>query len=150
MIYPEDKGSDKSGWYASRFGYDPEAFGGVSNEVFCKALDAEAPGFGSGCNYALHHSEVFYSVDIYGHGRPTAGLYLPEGVDLRKLTGELPVASGINRRLLGEPWFKHFNKPLIDRYIEAVHKVAENYRDLLSEKSDEPAEGNIALTRRKK
>ena len=150
MIYPEDAGSDKSGWYASRFGYDPEAFSGVSNTVFARALSKEAPGFCAGCNFPLHKSEVFYTADLFGHGRPTASLYLPAGIDPKKLTGELPVASKINTLLLGEPWFKHFDRPIIDRYIEAVHKVADNYRDLLSEKSDEPAEGNIALTRRKK
>ena len=150
MIYPEDRGSDKSGWYASRFGYDPEAFSGVSNTVFAKALSMEAPGFCAGCNFPLHRSEVFYTADLFGHGRPTASLYLPAGVDPKKLTGELPVASKINTLLLGEPWFKHFNRPVIDRYIEAVHKVAENHKELLTEGYDPGSEGNIALTHRKK
>ena len=138
------------GWYASRFGYDPEAFSGVPNYVFAKALCAEAPGFSSGCNFPLHKSEVFYTTDIFGHGRPTARLYLPPEVDPRQLTGELPVSSVINQRVLGEPWFKHFDTQIIDRYIEAVHKVAENYRELLAEKTEEAAQGNIALTHRKK
>ena len=150
MIYPEDPGSDKSGWYATRFGYDPGVFSGVSNTVFARALNAEAPGFFAGCNYPLHKSEVFCTTDIFGHGRPTARLNLPSDVDPRKLTGELPVASVINQRVLGEPWFKHLNKPIIDRYIEAVRKVAENHRELLAEKTDGSAQGNIALTHRKK
>lgn len=150
MIYPEDEGSDKSGWYASRFGYDPEAFSGVSNTVFARALSKEAPGFCAGCNFPLHRSEVFYTADLFGHGRPTASLYLPAGVDPKKLTGALPVASKINSLLLGEPWFKHFDRPIIDRYIEAVHKVAENHKELLAEVNDPVSEGNIALTHRKK
>ena len=151
MIYPDDPGSDKSGWYASRFGYDPEVFGGVSNTVFAKALAAEVQGqFCAQCNFPLHHSEVFYTVDIFGHGRPTAALNLPKGVDPKALTGKLPVADTINSRLLGEPWFKHFEPELIDRYVEAVHKVAENYRELLVEKGDDARSGNVALTHRKK
>ena len=89
-------------------------------------------------------------MDIFGHGRPTAALNLPKGVDPKALTGELPVADTINSRLLGEPWFKHFEPELIDRYVEAVHKVAENYRELLVEKGDDARSGNVALTHRKK
>jgi dTDP-4-amino-4,6-dideoxygalactose transaminase len=151
MIYPEDQGSDKSGWYASRFGYDPEAFSGVTNHVFAKALNAEVGGeFSAGCNFALHHSEVFYSTDIYGHGKATASLNLPAGTDLRALTGELPVADRINSRLLGEPWFKHFDTAKIDCYIEAVRKVAENHQELLAEVQEDSNIGNIALTHRRK
>lgn len=149
MIYPEDPGSDKSGWYASRFGYDPEVFGGIDNITFAKALDKEAPGFGACCNFPLHLSSVYYSTDIFGHGSPTASHFLPQGVDPKQLTGELPVASTINRRVLGEPAFKRFYPELIDRYIEAVHKVAENYEELLSEKKVEDQNGNVALTKRK-
>ena len=152
MIYPDDPGSDKSGWYCSRMGYDEEAFSGVPNSVFVKALNAEVGGgskFASGCNFPLHKSAVFHSTDIYGHGRPTASLNLPPEVDLRALTGELPVAEQINRKVIGEPWFKHCDKPLIDRYIEAVHKVAENHRELLAEKTGDDSLGSIALTQRK-
>jgi len=158
LIYPEDPGSDKAGWYGSRFGYDPEAFGGVSNTVFTKALNAEVcgglpeigGGFSAGCNFPLHRSEVFCATDIFGHGRPTAALNLPPAVDPRKLTGELPVSMQINGKLIGEPWFKHCDTAVIDRFVEAVRKVAENYRELLEEKDDSRQEGNIALTHRKK
>ena len=149
MIYPEDEGSDKAGWYASRFGYDPEVFDGVDNIAFSKALDKEAPGFGVSCNFPLHLSSVFYNADIFGHGSPTASHFLPPGVDPKKLTGELPVAMTINQRLLGEPPFKKFYPELLDRYIEGVHKVVENYKDLLVEKKEDAPNGNIALTKRK-
>ena len=55
-----------------------------------------------------------------------------------------------NVSLIGEPWFKHCNEAVIDRFIEAVHKVAENYRELLGEKDEGRQDGNIALTHRKK
>lgn len=151
MIYPDDPGSDKSGWYASRFGYDPEAFSGVSNTAFAKALNAEVDGeFAAGCNFALHKSDVFYTTDIFGHKKATAAVNLPAGVDPRALTGELPVSDIINSRLLGEPWFKHYDTAQIDRYIEAVHKVAENHQELLAEEQTDSSVGNIALTHRRK
>lgn len=157
-IYPKDEGSDKSGWYASRFHYDSEAFGGVSNTVFTKALNCEVGGgntpngtdsYESGCNFPLHLSSVFYDVDIYGYGKPAARFFRKDDLNPKDLTGTLPVAEGINAKLLGEPWFKHFDKPLIDKYIEAMHKVADNYQELLSINSDASRVGGVALSHRK-
>ncbi len=150
MVYPEDPGSDKAGWYASRAGYDPEAFDGLDVEIFAKALNAEVGTvFFPNGNFPLHKSELFYTTDIFGHGKPTASAFLPAGVDPRQLTGELPVASTINKRMIGEPPFKKFNKELINLYVDAVHKVVENHKELLKEQQEDST-GNIALTHRKK
>lgn len=151
MIYPEDEGSDKAGWYASRFLYDPAAFGGVSNVTFSDALNAETGGdFSFGCNMPLHLSSVFFDVDIYGHGRPTARAFLPEGVDIRAESGSLPVADSINGRVLGEPWFKMCDPAKIDPYIEAVRKVAANFEELLPINDMTPVLGGVALSKRKR
>lgn len=151
MIYPEDEGSDKAGWYASRFHYDPAAFGGVSNVTFCDALNAETGGdFSFGCNMPLHFSSVFFDVDIYGHGKPTSRVYLPESVDPRSLSGELKVAEAINAKILGEPWFKHNDHARIDPYIEAVRKVAANASELLPINDTTPVLGGVALSKRKR
>ena len=151
VIYPTDAGSDKAGWYASRFLYDPAAFGGVSNVTFCEALNAETGGgFSFGCNMPLHLSSVFFDVDVYGHGRPTSRAFLPDGVDPRALSGELPNAEKVNMRILGEPWFKHDDHARIDPYIEAVRKVASNFGELLPINDTTPIIGGVALSRRKK
>ena len=151
IIYPSDVDSDKAGWYASRFLYDAEAFGGVSNVTFCDALNAEVGGgFSFGCNMPLHLSNVFFDVDIYEHGKPTARAFLPEDVDLRALSGALPNADKVNGRVLGEPWFKHDDHGRIDPYIEAVHKVAAHFDELLPINDTTPIIGGIALSRRKK
>ena len=151
-IYPKDPGSDKAGWYASRCHYDPAAFKGVSNVTFSKALNAEvgAPTFFYGCNMPLHKSSLFFDVDIYGDGKPTARAFLPEGVDPRALTGDLPVADGINAVLLADPWFKHDDHARIDPFIEAVRKVAANCEELLSVNDTTPVLGGAALSVRKK
>ena len=151
VIYPKDEGSDKAGWYASRFLYDAEAFGGISNVTFCEALNAEVGGgFSFGCNMPLHLSSVFFDVDVYGHGRPTARAFLPDGVDPREETGALPNADKINMRVLGEPWFKHEDHAKIDLYIEAVRKVAANAEELRPINDTTPIIGGIALSKRRK
>ena len=151
MVYPKEEGSDKAGWYASRFLYDAAAFGGISNVTFCEALNAETcGGFSFGCNMPLHFSSVFFDLDIYGHGRPTASAFLPAGVDLRAETGALPNAERINMRVLGEPWFKHDDHAKIDPYIEAVRKVAANVGELQPINDTTPILGGIALSKRKK
>ena len=151
MIYPTDAGSDKAGWYASRFQYDKDAFGGISNVTFCAALNAETNGGWSfGCNMPLHLSSVFFDVDVYGHGKPTAQAFLPDGVSPRALTGELPNAEKVNGHILGEPWFKHCDPKRIDPYIEAVRKVAANFEELLPINDTTPVIGGVALSKRKK
>ena len=151
VIYPTDAGSDKAGWYASRFLYDSAAFGGVSNVTFCDALNAETGGgFSFGCNMPLHLSSVFFDVDIYGHGKPTAKAFLPDGVSPRTLSGDLPNAEKVNMRILGEPWFKHDDHARIDPYIEAVRKVAANFEELLPINDTTPVLGGVALSKRKK
>lgn len=140
-IYPTEEGSDKAGWYASRFHYDKEAFGGISNVTFCDALNAETGGqFSFGCNMPLHYSSVFFDVETYGHGKHD-----------RALSGELPVAEAINGKLLGEPWFKRCDTAKIDMYIEAVRKVAKYAAsDLQSINDTTPIIGGVALSKRKK
>ena len=138
MIYPSRfPGSNKAGWYSSRGHYDAAAFGGVSNRLFAKAVQAEGGFMSAGCNFPMHWSSVFFDEDIFGNGQPPAKKNLPPGVDPRKLTGELPVAEKVNERIVGDPWFKHFEPSKIDRCVEAVQKVAANWKQLLDYKGDE-------------
>jgi hypothetical protein len=129
IIHPKDPGSTKAGWYASRGRYFTERVPGVDNRVFAEAVNAEmigCPCVGAGANFPLHWSSVFNDEDIFGNGKPPSCRFLPSGLNSKKLSGSLPVAEKINANLFGDPWFKHCDKPLIDRYIEAVHKVAKN------------------------
>ena len=129
MIYPKYPNSNKSGWYASRGRYLLE---GVDNRVFAEAVNAELAGVpngrgvGAGCNFPLHWSSVFDSEDLYGKGIHPSRRFLPNGVTPKSLTGTLSVADTINEKVFGDPWFKHCEKPLIDIFVEAIHKVAKN------------------------
>ena len=150
VIYPQEAGSDKAGWYGSRCHYRPEAFGGVSCATFMKALNAEVghDAFSTGCNFPLHLSALFFDEDIYGYGAPTAAFFRKGGKLLRDLTGRLPVAEGIHTRLLGEPWFKHCDPARIDPYVSAVRKVAENFVELRDIDDARERLGGVALTHR--
>ena len=142
MVFPTWKDSNKAGWYASCSIYSPEAFGGVSNMTFARALNAEVglSRFGARCNFPLHTSSIFDDEDIFGNGKPTSRRNLPAGVSPKALSGKLPVAEVANDHVIVDPWFKHFDTPKIDRYIEAVHKVAANVDALCEwEKKQKPA-----------
>ncbi|MBQ6329767.1 MAG: DegT/DnrJ/EryC1/StrS family aminotransferase [Kiritimatiellae bacterium] len=142
IIYPKYPDSNKAGWYASRGRFLPERAPGVDNRVLVAALNAELGGLGvfnAGANYPLHWSSVFDDEDIFGNGQPPSRRFLPAGVTSRKLSGELPVAEVISARVIGDPWFKHCDRQIIDLYIEAVHKVAKNIDKLRGVEPKNPA-----------
>ena len=127
-MYPAYANSTKAGWYFSRGRYDAAAFGGVSAEAFSAALNAEigAHHYDDAINFPLHTSSLFDGEDIFANGKPPCRRHLPAGVTPAGLTGKLPVAESARGRYIGDPWFKHLDKPVIDRFVEAVHKVAAN------------------------
>ncbi len=149
ICYPKDEGSTKSGWYASKAFYNSEEVQGLSIERFVEAVRAEGVAISAGANRPLHRPPLFDSVDIYGHGAATANLYMPEGVKVRDITGELPVTDAANSRIFSEPWFKKYQPEKIAVYAAAVRKVLENYEDLLAGDTKQEVSGSWALTARK-
>jgi len=125
LIYPQDKGSDKAGWYASRFSYDPDAFDGLTNITFSKALSAEVGGGVLPGGYQpLHLSSLF-----------------------GKRQGPFPVADKINQWMIGDLWFKHFDKKALDLHAAAFRKVAENWKLLKPlDKGVKPYDGGAGLS----
>ncbi|NLF92288.1 MAG: DegT/DnrJ/EryC1/StrS family aminotransferase [Oligosphaeraceae bacterium] len=148
--YPAEPGSSKAGWYASCAFYDREKFQGLSLNRFFAAVQAEGVPCRTGINRPLHRHPLFTTLDIYGHGKPTALVNLPEGTDLAALTGALPHTDRAQSRVFHEPWFKHYREQEIDRYAEGLRKVAENYEELLpgDTQTEEPT-GGWALTQRR-
>ena len=145
LMYPSYANSNKAGWYYSRAHYDPEAFGGVTAEAFAAALNAEVGGrrFDDGINFPLHTSSIFNDEDLFGNGKPPSLRHLPAGVTPAGLTGSLPVSERVTGRILGDPAFKHFNAEQIDRFAEAVHKVAANVESLKGWKPPESAPATL-------
>ncbi len=148
---PKDTNTTKGGWYFPLFKYVTEELEGLSLLRFCEAVRAEGSICNPGCNKPLHLHPLFTTMDVYGHGRPTRIAYLneshpsegrDESVKIEQYIETLPVAEGINRRVFGVPWFKHYRPEIIEEHANAYKKVVKNYRALLAEDTGKDAEGS--------
>ena len=120
---PKGSGSTMGAWYCPGVHYDKNAYDGLSIGAFTRAVACEGiSNCRPGCNFSLYEHPLFYSLDVYGEGRPTSRV--PEQ------TG-FPVCDTIRSRIFTVPWFKHFEPATIDRYLAVYRKVAENHRELL-------------------
>ncbi len=146
---PADANSTKGGWYACKGIYNAEAFDGLSLKYFIDAVAAEGGQyFAAGCNAALHTHGLFHTMDVYGDGKPTNTANNPDAGAINK-EGDFPVAENICNSAFSIPWFKHFDRLLIDEQIAAVRKVCENYKDLLASDPKEKVVGKFFQTARK-
>lgn len=125
----ESTGSDMAGWYAARGIYKPEELGGLSVTRFCEAVRAEGVAIASGCNLPLHTHAVYNTADIYNDGKPTRIAFANK--DVREMDKDLDVCEIIGTRTYTIPWFKKFDKEVIEQYANAYKKVALNYKELL-------------------
>ena len=147
---PEDANSTKAGWYCAKAIYNADDFDGLSLNYFIDAIIAEGgQHIAAGGNAALHTHPVFHSMDVYGEGKPTNTANRPADAGAINQDGSLPVAENISEHIFTIPWFKHFDRALIDEQIAAVRKVVENYKDLLPSDPKIPVEGKFFQTARK-
>jgi len=141
----------KGGWYLPLAFYDAQAFGGLSIQRMAAALTAEGVGGSAGCNTPLHLHPIFSVQDIYGHGCATAAAHRPKDAPfVPQRAGSLPKSEEGFGRCLTLPWFKKYRPDVIDTYIAAYRKVAENYRDLLADDRRQPLEPAWSTFMRKK
>ena len=146
---PVDANSTKGGWYACKGIYNADAFEGLSLKYFIDAVTAEGGQyFAAGCNAALHTHGLFHTMDVYGDGKPSNIANNPDAGAINK-EGDLPVSENICNSAFSIPWFKHFDRALIDEQIAAVRKVCENYKDLLASDPKEKVVGKFFQTARK-
>lgn len=135
----ESDGSSMGAFYSPMISYYPEYFEGLSSKRFCQAVTAECdryPICWEGANYNLHTHDFFKTFDFYHTGKPSRIAFSDR--DVREDDTYLsPSESMFN---ISAPWFKHFDKEWIDKYIEAYKKVADNYKDLL-EGDDDKVQG---------
>lgn len=127
----KNSGSTKGGWYLPLAHYNPDALGGLSNIRFADAVKAEGGICTAGCNKPLHVHPLFNDMDIYGHGKPTRIVNLPEDKLPNYFKRQLSFTSAANSRIIGLPWFKHFDKNAIEQIASAYKKVAGDYIELL-------------------
>jgi perosamine synthetase len=135
MRPPKGGNTTKGGWYFPLFKYVTEELEGLSLSKFSEAVAAEGSVCNPGCNKPMHMHPLFTRMDVYGHGRPTRIAYLDESAKIEQYVRPLPVSEGINRRVFGVPWFKHYRPEIIEEHADAYKKVIKNYRALLAEDS---------------
>lgn len=125
------KNSDMTmgGWYNPRGLFISKELDGLSCKKFCEALSAEGFTTSPGANAPLHLHPFFHEADIFNTGKPTAVSFGQR--DVRQGKGSLPVSESIAEIAFGVPWFKHYDKDIIDRYVATFRKVIENYKELL-------------------
>ncbi len=130
----------KGGWYYPHFKYMTEELGGLSLSRFCQAVREEGSICNPGCNKALHLHPLFTTQDVYGHGRPTRIAYLDKSAKIEQYVQKLPVAESIGRTVFEVPWFKHFERDIIEEHANAYKKVLENHRQLLAGDDEKDAD----------
>ena len=121
---PKWENSTKGGWYFPICHYDAAQFGGLRAKDFAAALSAEGCETACGANRPLHLHNYFHTADIFRQGKPTVIAFGQR--DVRQGENALPVTEKTPETVITLPWFKHFDKPEIDKYIAAFRKVAAN------------------------
>lgn len=126
----DDSLGDMAGWYLPFGHYNPEALGGLSVSTFAQAIRKEGfAGCMNGCNSPLHTHPILQNADIYNQGKPTR--IVNSDRDVRLGDKSLPVSEIISERICSVPWFKHFDKAVIEMYAGVYIKVLDAYEELL-------------------
>jgi dTDP-4-amino-4,6-dideoxygalactose transaminase len=130
VIRPDKGGSSsKGGWYFPLCHYNAEEINGLTATKFAEAMTAEGIYCYSGANNPLHLHNYFHHADIFNQGKPTAIAFGQR--DVRQGPGTLPVTEKAKETVIMLPWFKHFDKATIDKYVEGYRKVADCAKELI-------------------
>ncbi|MBE6657945.1 MAG: aminotransferase class I/II-fold pyridoxal phosphate-dependent enzyme [Ruminococcaceae bacterium] len=133
----ESTGSNMAGWYSPHGVYHAEELGGLSVKKFCEALRAEGyRGAWDGGNFCLHTHPFFKTFDLRNEGKPSRIVYNDTDVRL----DDDKCAPSTDIQCFSVPWFKHFDRDIIDSYVRIFKKVIENHEQLL-EKDEKQAQG---------
>ena len=136
----ESDGSSMGGFYMPTIVYDPSKFGGLSSKRFAQAVTAEFNGAykcNEGGNFCLHKHNFFKDFDLLNTGKP--GRIAFSDRDVREDDKYLEPSE--SKFCIGAPWFKHFDKEWLDRYVAVYKKVAEGYEALLADDKDKEQGG---------
>ncbi len=132
-------GSTMGGWYACKGVYNPEMFHGLSAQKFCEAVRAEMNGnaqMWAGANFCLHTHNLFKKFDFRHAGKASSIEYIAAA----EYYGGAECDRSIDNNCISAPWFKHFDKEIIEKMAACVKKVADNHMQLVEAfKDDETA-----------
>ena len=115
----------KRAYYWYRIKYKSEELGGLEREKFIAALQAEGVEVSAEKYELLHLQPIFREGEAWGRGCPWSCPHA--GPDKAPRPPEpLPVSEKLHHQLLVLPSFFQAGKELLDQYIRAFRKVAEN------------------------
>ena len=120
-----ESGCTKGGWYVPGCHYDASKLGGTTAEKFADYVRAEGVHCVNGLNNPLHVHPYFHDADIFHQGKPTSLAFGQR--DVRSGRGAHPVSESTDKTFIQIPWFKHFDRNAIDRYIAAFEKIAAHF-----------------------
>lgn len=116
-------GTSMGGWYCNHATYHPEEVAGLPVARFAEAVAAEGvEGFIAPERRLLHLHPAFHELDYFRQGQPTAVAFGQR--DVRQVAGSLPAAEHAACHHFIVPWFKHDDAATIERYAQAINKIA--------------------------
>lgn len=133
----ESTGSNMAGWYSPHGLYVAEELHGLSVKKFCDAVRAEGVSTWEGGNFCLHTHPFFKEFDLRNSGKPSRIEYNDRDVRL----DDDKCKPSENKLCFSAPWFKKFDKEMIELYASAFRKVAENHMQLLDNDGDKKQGG---------
>lgn len=116
---------DIGAWYGYKPLYNSEHLHGISRETYIDALKAEGLDISEPGSPAFSHLPLFtIQEDKMYKSRANKKIYSAT---------DFPIAESLAAKGLSLPTFTNWkkDKPLIDLYIKAFHKVHDNYKELL-------------------
>jgi len=115
-------------YYEYRVRFNSEALRGISRERLTEALQAEGAKATPERYPLLHLQPIFQNRNVYGKGCPFDCPHADRKIFYNK--GDLPVTENVQENILRLPTFPNAEKPLLDQYVYAFRKVAENVDEL--------------------
>ena len=123
----ESTGSNMAGWYSPHGLYIAEELHGLSVKRFCEAVRAEGVHTWDGGNFCLHTHPFFKDFDLRNSGKPSRIEYNDRDVRL----DDDKCKPSEDKLCFSAPWFKHFDKEMIELHANAFKKVIENHMQLI-------------------
>ena len=125
----EHDGAVRGGFYGTRLIYHPEQLGDLPVQTFIAALRAEGLQVDPDGFPLLHLSRIFRErINFAGKGYPFDGPDVKRAVPYGP--GTLPITEALHGRLLMLPTFTFAGAEILDRYLAAFRKVAEQAEHL--------------------
>ena len=132
---PKGSGMTKGGWYLPICHYVSSRLGGLKVRKFTDALKAEGVQCNPGANPPIHGLAYFHDLDFSHLGKPAVEAFGQPRIDTNT-DADLPVTMAVAEKNFILPWFKHFDIPAIDCYINAFRKVIAHAEELVQEQEN--------------